>query len=685
MKPESPSTSPFHETREMRRLNVGARTRYLDLDGREWASDDLPGAGRLVEHDPAIRVASPHRPDLYRSSRAGLDEVRLPVADGPYTVLLHLAEMDRKITGPAQRVFTVQVGDRELRDVDPYQAAGGHGVPLVYSFPVVVHGGELPIRFIPTVGEAILSGLEIVPDVGLSGPAQGGIEIVGPATWAGVDDPYATVTSDYPWDPPKLALVPGLGAGDADLEWTYVLDTNRLFGDYRNIIVEREVEIEGCDGIELLIRSDGSDRHCFVEIQNPSGAYRAWFRLGEAGWRKVTLPLSAFGRHPLWWQRPSDSHLQPGPISSVSLFVQVTGGSALGGGTIVLHSIRGIAGVPAVGGGILAAVPSADPLIDAFEGEDSDLWERYGWIPHGGLPTFQIERGRGAHGSSCLRLDYTHGAKGTSGLFQFFQRDWSKYNTFRFWLEPDGSEHELRIHFTADIVCPVPFGIPLNGAARYVDIRFDEFFGHLATVERVTEIAFQVRRKGPNTSGGTIYLDDLHVFADPALPLGLKKPEPPVEALMGGGPWRINVGGSDELVDAMGRSWMADRGAVWGVEAQVPDAVVSGTEVPEIFRSARTLARGYRFRVPNGKYEVRVHAAETFGLYAAGQRAWSMTLNGATLGEMDPVRDGGGPNRAVVRTGRVEVRDGLLQLEIKDLTRMSSVLQGLEVIPTDWP
>jgi len=59
-----------------------------------------------------------------------------------------------------------------------------------------------------------------------------------------------------------------------------------------------------------------------------------------------------------------------------------------------------------------------------------------------------------------------------------------------------------------------------------------------------------------------------------------------------------------------------------------------------------------------------------------------MKLNGATLGEMDPFREGGGPNRAVVRTGRVEVRDGLLHLEIKDLTRLSSALQGLEVIPT---
>lgn len=187
---------------------------------------------------------------------------------------------------------------------------------------------------------------------------------------------------------------------------------------------------------------------------------------------------------------------------------------------------------------------------------------------------------------------------------------------------------------------------------------------------------------GTSTSGGTIYLDDLHVFADPALPLGLKQPEPPIETLTGDGPWRINVGGSDQFVDAMCRTWMADRGAIWGLQVQSPDAVVSHTDVPELFRSARVLARGYRFHLPNGTYEVRMHAAETFGLYAAGQRAWSMQLNGATLGEMDPIRDGGGPNRAVVRAGRVEVRDGLLQLEIKDLTRMSSVLHGLEVVPT---
>jgi len=99
--------------------------------------------------------------------------------------------------------------------------------------------------------------------------------------------------------------------------------------------------------------------------------------------------------------------------------------------------------------------------------------------------------------------------------------------------------------------------------------------------------------------------------------LGLKQPEPPIETLAGGGPWRINVGGSDEFVDAMGRTWMADRGAIWGLPVPMPDAVVSGTDVPELYRSARVLARGYRFHLPNGTYEVRIHAAETFGLYAA--------------------------------------------------------------------
>jgi hypothetical protein len=91
---------------------------------------------------------------------------------------------------------------------------------------------------------------------------------------------------------------------------------------------------------------------------------------------------------------------------------------------------------------------------------------------------------------------------------------------------------------------------------------------------------------------------------------------------------------------------------------------------------------GYKFTVPNGKYIVRLHFAETYdGITAEGERVFSVTINDQTvLKDFDPFKEAGGYQKPVVKTIEdVTVTNG--ELAIGFTTNIQNPeINGIEIL-----
>jgi hypothetical protein len=123
---------------------------------------------------------------------------------------------------------------------------------------------------------------------------------------------------------------------------------------------------------------------------------------------------------------------------------------------------------------------------------------------------------------------------------------------------------------------------------------------------------------------------------------------------------RVNCAASEQYTDKAGNEWLPDQyieqgnkwGAVGGLTVDRGDLGISNTDAPKIYETERYSMEAYRFIVPNGKYVVRLHFAETYdGITGEGQRVFSVTINGETVLEgFDPYKESGGFQKPVVKT-----------------------------------
>ncbi|MCZ7646780.1 MAG: malectin [Planctomycetota bacterium] len=152
--------------------------------------------------------------------------------------------------------------------------------------------------------------------------------------------------------------------------------------------------------------------------------------------------------------------------------------------------------------------------------------------------------------------------------------------------------------------------------------------------------------------------------------------------------WRVNCGSSRDVVDGLGRAWLADRlfeaGSEWGAlggntvlrEADLP---IRSRNLGEILRSERHGLQGYRFKVAPGLYTVRVYAAETFEGDVNFDRAFGIALNGQAVAEsFMPYRVAGGFACGALVEGSCRVTGG--DLEIAFLGKRT-IANGIEIEP----
>ena len=144
---------------------------------------------------------------------------------------------------------------------------------------------------------------------------------------------------------------------------------------------------------------------------------------------------------------------------------------------------------------------------------------------------------------------------------------------------------------------------------------------------------------------------------------------------------RIKTGVTSPLTDEAGNVWRADTGFVDGETIERSGLAIANTKTPSLYRAERYSMSAFHWKLPNGKYTVKLHFAETYeGIDGPGQRVFSFKVEDREFKDFDVWKQSGGALRAYIETVVVEVTDGSL-----DITFTSKVenpeINALEIIP----
>ncbi len=153
---------------------------------------------------------------------------------------------------------------------------------------------------------------------------------------------------------------------------------------------------------------------------------------------------------------------------------------------------------------------------------------------------------------------------------------------------------------------------------------------------------------------------------------------------------RVNCAAIDPYTDKAGNEWLPDQymeegekwGAIYGMTIDRGDLGITGTDAPKIYETEHYSMDAYELTVPNGKYTVRLHFAETFnGIIDVGERVFSVTINKKTvLKNFDVFDAAGGFKKPIVKEFKgVAVKNGKLTIGfIPDIENPE--INGIEVL-----
>jgi hypothetical protein len=145
---------------------------------------------------------------------------------------------------------------------------------------------------------------------------------------------------------------------------------------------------------------------------------------------------------------------------------------------------------------------------------------------------------------------------------------------------------------------------------------------------------------------------------------------------------RIDAGATAQWSDAAGNLWLADTGFKDG-ETVTRDAsmAIGNTSDQAIYRTERFSMTAFSQPVPNGKYTVKLHFAETSGaISGTGGRIFSVKVEEVEIRDLDIWAKAGARERAHVETLDVEVNDAKLDVVFTPRTQ-NPTINGIEIIP----
>ena len=89
----------------------------------------------------------------------------------------------------------------------------------------------------------------------------------------------------------------------------------------------------------------------------------------------------------------------------------------------------------------------------------------------------------------------------------------------------------------------------------------------------------------------------------------------------------------------------------------------------------------FSYPVPNGKYVVKLHFAETYDdITGPGKRVFTFIVEGHEFKDFDVWAEAGGAQRAFVQTVNVEVSDGRLNIYFIH-QQQNPEINGIEILP----
>ena len=144
---------------------------------------------------------------------------------------------------------------------------------------------------------------------------------------------------------------------------------------------------------------------------------------------------------------------------------------------------------------------------------------------------------------------------------------------------------------------------------------------------------------------------------------------------------RIKAGKSEPVKDAEGNVWLADQGFEGGQTIERPDIQIANTKSPDLYRAEHYSMDSFSWAVPNGKYAVKLHFAETFeGINGPGERVFSFNVMGQEFKDFDVWVKAGGPLKAYIETVPVEVTDGKIKVTFTPKVENPQIC-AIEIIP----
>jgi endoglucanase len=147
-------------------------------------------------------------------------------------------------------------------------------------------------------------------------------------------------------------------------------------------------------------------------------------------------------------------------------------------------------------------------------------------------------------------------------------------------------------------------------------------------------------------------------------------------------PVRIKTGVTAKLTDETGVVWEPDTGFKDGETIDRDAAMpIQNTKTPSLYRSERYSMTAFSYPVPNGKYVVKLHFAETFdGVSGPKGRVFSFNVEGKEFKDFDVFVKSGGFARAYIETVNVEVKDGKLDITFTPGIENPEI-NALEILP----
>jgi hypothetical protein len=129
-------------------------------------------------------------------------------------------------------------------------------------------------------------------------------------------------------------------------------------------------------------------------------------------------------------------------------------------------------------------------------------------------------------------------------------------------------------------------------------------------------------------------------------------------------PIRVNAGGP-AYTDLSGNVWSADTGYLNGLTFGT-SAWIASLATPALYQTERfdPGVLEYKFRVPNGNYDVALKFAEIY-FNSAGQRVFNIVINGAQLeANFDIFAVAGGSGIPIDKTYTVAVQNGTIDIQL---------------------